>query len=185
LPSPRRFNGFVNTLLGDWSVAGVTTIQSGLPISLIGTNLNNAFGITTDRAQLAAGCTNADLATSGSTQSRLNNNFNRSCILRDSAGTAIWRVIGDDGQATDFGNSGVSIITGPGQNNFDIAIIKRTPLRPLGESSNVEFRTEFFNVFNHPQFNNPDSNVSSPTFGVISTTSVNPRIIQFALKLNF
>lgn len=185
LPSPRRFNRFFNQMLSGWAVAGVTTIQSGLPLSLTGTNANNVFGITTDRAQLAPGCTHNDLATSGSIQSRIDNYFNRNCILRNASGTAIWRIIGDDGRATDFGNSGVGIVTGPGQNNSDIAIIKRTPFGLLGESSHIEFRAEFFNAFNHPQFGNPNTNVSSTTFGVISTTSVNPRIIQFALKLNF
>ncbi len=51
--------------------------------------------------------------------------------------------------ATNFGNSGPGIVFGPGQNNSDFAVIKRTPLRLLGESSNVEFRTEFFNVLYH------------------------------------
>ena len=57
MPSPTRFNGFVNGVLGGWSVAGVTTIQSGLPLSLFGNNANNIFGIVPDRAQLAPGCT--------------------------------------------------------------------------------------------------------------------------------
>ncbi len=187
LPSPKRFNSFVNNLLGGWSVAGVTTIQSGLPLSLFGNNTNNVFGIPADRVQLAAGCTHADLVTSGSIQSKLGGYYNRTCIngLTSTGGVPIWPVIGDDGLTTNFGNSGVGIVTGPGQNNFDIAIIKRTPFRLLGESSNIEFRTEFFNAFNHTQFGNPDSNASNPTFGVISTTSVNSRIMQFALKLNF
>jgi hypothetical protein len=76
-------------------------------------------------------------------------------------------------------------VTGPGQNNTDLALIKRTSFRWLGEGRNIEFRAEFFNAFNHPQFGNPVTNVSSPAFGVISSTSVNPRVIQFALKLNF
>ncbi len=194
LPGPKRFNSIVNNLLGGWSVAGVTTIQSGLPLSLFGTNGRNVFGVTGDRAQLAAGCTHANLATSGSIQSRLDGYFNANCIDRNpppagappgTPGSPRWPVIGNDGVGTDFGNSGVGIVTGPGQNNSDFAIIKRTPIRLLGEGGNIEFRTEFFNVFNHPQFGNPDSSVTLPTFGVISTTSVNARIIQFGLKVNF
>ncbi len=194
LPSPKRFNSFVNNVLGGWSVAGATAIQSGLPLSIFGFNGNNVFGVTGDRAQLTPGCTHDTLVTSGPIQSRLNNFFNANCIARGpvppgapagTLGAPVWPVIGDDGVGTDFGSSGVGIVTGPGQNNSDIAIIKRTPFRLLGESSNIEFRTEFFNAFNHPQFANPDSSVTSATFGVISATSVNPRIIQFALKLNF
>ncbi len=192
LPSPKQFNSFLNNLLGGWSISGVTTIQSGLPLSLFGTNASNAFGITGDRVQLAAGCTHANLPTSGSTTSRLggasggSGYFNRVCIngLTATGGAAVWPLV-EPGGGTNFGNSGVGIVVGPGQNNSDIAIIKRTPVGFLGESGNIEFRTEFFNAFNHPQFGNPNSNASTPTFGVISTTAVNPRIIQFGLKVNF
>lgn len=185
LPSPQRFNALFDTLLGGWAVSGVTTFQSGLPLSLFGTNANNVFGITGDRAQLAPGCTHAQLTTSGSVNSKLTNYFNKSCILRNAAGAAIWPIVGDDGRATTFGNSGVGIAFGPDQRNFDLAIIKRTSLGGLRENANIEFRTEFFNAFNTPQFGNPSTSVTSATFGIISSTSVNPRIIQFALKLNF
>ena len=178
-PSPRRFDKFVNGVLGGWSVSGVTTIQSGLPLTLTGTNANNVFGITNDRAQLAAGCSYSSLVSPGSVTSKLNNYFNSACV------SPSWPVVGSDGVATAFGNSGVGIVYGPGQNNTDLAVVKRTPFGVLGEGSNFEFRTEFFNAFNHPQFAIPDTNVSSPTFGIISATAVNPRVLQFALKLNF
>jgi hypothetical protein len=185
LPRPQRFNSFWNTVLGGWAVAGVTTIQSGQPLTLTGTNASNVFGIQSDRAQLAAGCSYANLTTPGSVTSKLNGYFNKGCIMRNAAGAAIWPIVGSDGVATGFGNSGVGIAFGPDQNNSDIAIIKRTSLGRLRENANVEFRSEFFNAFNTPQFGNPGTNVSSATFGVISSTSVNPRIIQFALKFNF
>ncbi|MGH9907106.1 MAG: carboxypeptidase regulatory-like domain-containing protein [Pyrinomonadaceae bacterium] len=192
LPSPKRFNAFVDNLLGGWSVAGVTTIQSGLPLSLFGNNNFNAFGIIGDRVQIAPGCTHADLVTSGSIQSRLGGAsggpgfFNRVCIngLTATGGAPVWPLI-EPGGGTNFGNSGVGIVTGPGQNNSDIEIIKRTPLGFLGEGGNIEFRTEFFNAFNTPQFANPASSVSFASFGQITATSVNERIIQFGLKLNF
>src|SRR5262249_3372965 len=66
LPRPARFNAFVNNVLGGWAVSGITTIQSGRPLTLTGTNATNLFGITNDRAQLAPGCTYSNLATSGS-----------------------------------------------------------------------------------------------------------------------
>ena len=182
LPKPTRFNAFVNNVLGGWALSGVTTIQAGQWLSLTGTNVNNVFGTTSDRAQIMPGC---DLATSGSTEKRLNSYFNTACVMRNASGAAIWPVVGDDGVATAFGNSGVGIVKGPGQNNFDLSILKQTSIRKLGEGANVEFRAEFFNAFNHPQFSNPNTNVSAGTFGVISNTAVNPRIIQLALKLNF
>jgi hypothetical protein len=194
-PSPQRYSAFFDNLLGGWAVAGVTTFQSGLPMSLTGTNVSNVFGITTDRAQLAAGCTYGDLTNSGPVHSKLNNYLNNNCILRGPApansppgtlGPAIWPVIGDDGIATAFGNSGVGVIFGPDQRNFDIALIKRTSIRRLRDGANIEFRAEFFNAFNTTQFSNPNTNVSAGNnFGLITTTAVNPRIVQFALKLNF
>jgi hypothetical protein len=81
---------------------------------------------------------------------------------------------------------------GPGQFNWDISILKSTRIT---ERQTVQFRAEFFDTFNHPQFNNPNnaggflSNTvpdrSSATFGNIITTSVNPRVIQFGLKYLF
>jgi hypothetical protein len=200
-PSPKRFNAFLDALLGGWAAAGVTTIQSGAPLSLTGTNANNIFGIRNDRAQLAAGCTHGDLTTSGSVNGKLNNYFNQSCIPRNNPNAPIsptnpgtWLVVGDPEPsglnagrriATDFGNSGVGIVFGPDQRNFDIALIKRISLNALREGVNLEFRTEFFNAFNTTQFGNPATSVSEGNFGVISATAVNPRIMQFALKLNF
>jgi hypothetical protein len=182
LPKPTRFNSFINNVLGGWALSGVTTIQSGQWLTLTGTNANNVFGDALDLAQIIPGC---KLATSGSTKDRLDSYLNAACVMRNAAGAAIWPVVGDDGVATAFGNSGVGIVKGTGQNNFDLSIVKQTPIRKLGEGANVEFRAEFFNAFNHPQFSNPDTNVSDTTFGVISSTAVNPRIAQLALKLNF
>jgi Carboxypeptidase regulatory-like domain/TonB dependent receptor/TonB-dependent Receptor Plug Domain len=191
-PSPQRFSTFFDNLLGGWAVSGVTTFQSGLPMSLTGTNINNVFGITTDRVQLVAGCTYGDLANSSPVHRKLDNYFNNKCILRGPAsansplGPPIWPVVGDDGTATAFGNSGVGVVFGPDQRNFDIALIKRTSIRRLRDGASIEFRAEFFNAFNTTQFSNPNTNVSAGNnFGAITTTAVSPRVMQFALKLNF
>jgi Carboxypeptidase regulatory-like domain/TonB dependent receptor len=175
-PGYAKQEGLAGHLLGGWESAGVLTIQAGQWISILDTNPNNVFGISEDRASVVPGCTR--YGTSGSVEKRLNGYFNASCF-EDPA------VIGADGIGTSFGDSGVGIVRGPDQRNFDLAIIKRTRTPLLGEASNLEFRAELFNAFNTPQFSNPDNSFSSPTFGQISTTSVNPRIVQFALKLNF
>jgi len=70
--------------------------------------------------------------------------------------------------------SSTGIVDGPGQANID-------PNR-LVEGSTFEFRTELFNALNRPQFSSPDTNFTSPTFDVISSTAVNPRVLQFAPK---
>ena len=78
---------------------------------------------------------------------------------------------------------------GPGQFNFDAALLKTTKVGGLREDARLEFRAEFFNAFNHPQFSLPGSTltngVPNGAFGVITTTSVGPRIMQFALKYIF
>ncbi len=86
------------------------------------------------------------------------------------------------GAGRGFGNSGVGAIMGPGQHNWDISLIKNTKIT---EGTSVEFRAEFYNVWNHPQFNPPVNNIADSTFGEIQNSSVPPRIMQFALKYIF
>jgi hypothetical protein len=94
-------------------------------------------------------------------------------------------VIGADGKGTAFGNSSTGITAGPGQANLDIAVSKSITVAGVHLERSLEIRADFFNAFNHPQFANPDANFTSPTFGVISSTAVNPRIGQVALRLRF
>ena len=175
-PHPALQTGFSGKLLSGWSIAGDTTIQSGQALTITDTNANNVYGTTADRAQIVPGCNG--LVSPGATHSKLNNYFNASCFTSP-------LVVGDDGIATAFGNSGVGIANGPAQDNTDIALIKRTPIQWPHEGTNIELRAEFFNAFNTPQFANPDSMFSDVTFGKITSTAVNPRIIQFGLKFNF
>jgi len=169
--------GITHLLTTGWMVAGVVTVQSGSAMTVIAVNSPNIFGISQDRAQLALGCSPAQLVTRGSVQSKLSNYFNKACFTTPP-------IIGADGIGTDFGNSGTGIVNGPGQANADLSISRTIPL-PFSRESNLLFRAEFFNAFNHPQFSNPDNNFSSPTFGIVQLTAVSPRVIQLALDLNF
>jgi hypothetical protein len=200
LPSPENHFSAVGRLLSGWSVAGVTTFQSGQRLTVQETNELNAFGIVgadQERAQVL-GCSTGNLTTKGSVNSRLDGYFNASCFTAPP-------IIGADGLVTAFGNGGIGNVTGPAQQDFDISIIKKIPLGH-NDARSLEFRAEFFNAFNTPSFAlppvldagsvclagvdclsrngvvgfNPD-----PAFGVITTTNVAPRIIQFALKLYF
>jgi len=171
-------HGFPRVIFGNWNLAVVGTIQSGTALTIAETNANNLFGISEDRAQLSGICTKNQLITAGPLGSKLNNYFNKSCFTAP-------LVIGVDGIGTAFGNSGTGIVTGPGQANFDIAFMKEMYFKWSSENCAIQFRAEFFNALNHPQFSNPDTNVSSPTFGVISSTSVNPRVVQLALRFAF
>jgi len=193
IPGPNNRSSWKGRLLGDWSLNGVTTFQSGQRLTIVQNNTLNVFGITstgTDRAQLADGCTNSSVATHGGVTGRLDNFFNASCFT-------LPQIVGADGLGTGFGNSGNGIVSGPDQRNFDVSLIKKIAIR---ESAGMEFRAEFFNLFNTPSFANPSLNAGTvaqdfvsglpsfqpdPTFGHITSTTVAPRIIQFALKAYF
>jgi hypothetical protein len=177
IPGPRR--GIVGALLGGWDLAGVATIQSGSALTITYTNVNNVFGISEDRAQLTGTCSKGQFVSGGPIGSKLNNYFNASCFTSPP-------VIGDDGKGTAFGNSGTGMVDGPGQANFDFSFMKTVTVPWPHEKSAIEFRAEFFNLFNHPQFANPDTNFFSPsTFGHITSTAVNPRVGQLALRFAF
>jgi hypothetical protein len=209
LPFGRRTGGMSRVVQG-WNVSGVTTVQNGVRLTLIDTRGGTAFGNSQttveggySRAQMCPGKTYGDLITPGDIKSRLGGN-SAGPGYYDLTALCAPPVIGDPevatvpplgitaGQpaATAYGNAGVGILPGPGQVNFDFSVLKTTPIT---ESQSIQFRAEFFNVFNHAQFNGPSqngvipalANVNSPTGGWITSTSVNPRIIQFALKYMF
>ncbi len=174
-PGPSNPHSLRGQTLGGWKLAGVATIQSGGRLPLLNLDATNVHGTIYDLAEIVPGC---HIETSGSTTHRLNNWINQSCI-------APYPVVGDDGVATGFGNSRMGILHGPGQFNTDLSLIKTFPLG-FREGMNVEFRSEFFNAFNHPNFQNPDYTASDgPAFGRITLMQGNPRIIQFALKVSF
>ena len=90
-----------------------------------------------------------------------------------------------DPAAGELGTASRTPVSGPGFANTDFSLIKHFPLG-FRESARLDFRAEVFNLFNHPQFGLPGSDINSPTtFGAISSTVNNPRLIQFALKFAF
>ena len=187
LPFFRQQHSVLGRVLGGWRVAGVTVLQSGHRLGVVSTNAFNAFGISGfggDFAQLGP-CTLSQVNTSGSVTDRLNKYINTSCFPVDASGLGVFPVIGADGVATGFGNTRPGIVHGPDQRNTDLSLIKQFVLPWRNDRSNLEFRAEFFNAFNTPQFSDPDNEQDSPTFGQVLSTAVAPRIIQFALKLNF
>ena len=176
LPSPST--ALRRSVLGGWDLATVITIQSGNALTISDTNANNVFGISEDRAEMSGNCSKNQLVTSGTIGSKLNNYFNTSCFTAPP-------VIGADGIGTAFGNSGTGIVDGPAEASLDLAASKSVRLRWPHEKTTLQLRAEFFNAFNHPQFANPDTNFSSPTFGVITSTAVNARVGQLALRWSF
>jgi hypothetical protein len=157
-------SGFAKQAVNGWEIASVLTLQSGTPFSV----LTNTTAFVQARANSVPGC---NPVRSGSVKSRLSEYFNTSCFAPAPA-TA----------AGGFGDTGRNILRGPDQRDVDISIIKYFPVT---ERVKMEFRGEFFNAFNMVSFANPLNILASANVGQIVSTSTGPRVIQFALKLNF
>jgi hypothetical protein len=181
LPGPKNLSSATGKLLGGWSLAGVITYQSGHWLTFTDNiNASNAYGNITDRPSFAPGCIVDQLVTPGAVNKKFNNYLNASCFSVPPPLS-----VNGDGVATGFGNMGVGIVRGPSQSNFDFSAVKRTTVPWPSDRANIEFRAEFFNLFNHPQFADPDTGFGDSTFGKILNTSVNSRIAQLVLRLTF
>ncbi len=178
LPGLRSRESLAAHVLNDWNVAGIATMQSGAYLTATYSNTNNAYGISEDRPSLAALCTTSNLMNPGSVSSKVNGYLNKSCFTTPA-------IIGSDGVATDFGNAGVGDIRGSGQFNIDLSLSKRVPIRALSDTAGVQFRADAFNSLNHPIFGDPVLEYSNASFGAITSTVSNPRVVQFALRFEF
>ena len=187
LPMYKDQKGFAGKILGGWQVSGVTVLQTGTPFNITEPTDRSLTGAGSDRPDLVGGSVtfndprNTDTANGGP-----NRYFNGTGGGSGTAATnPFFRRIGSgpslDEGAGRFGTLGRNVFHGPGDINFDFTLMKRTR---IGENKILEFRSEFFNVFNHANFGNPNGNIGSVNFGRI-TTSDDPRLIQFALKFHF
>ncbi|MBI3652831.1 MAG: TonB-dependent receptor [Acidobacteria bacterium] len=165
LPWMRDQKGVLGRVVGGWQIAGITTFESGAPLTVsngqdadsIGGNLdrpdfnpNGRFGVrAVPSASSPTGYVNPD-----------NNNapINRSDAM----------FIGIAANSGRTGNLGRNTLRTPGINNTNLTLTKRVAIT---EGSRIEFRTEFFNVFNHPQFTNISASAFAPTSGASTTIS--------------
>jgi hypothetical protein len=182
---PSHLNGLMGKVTRGWTWAGVTTIQDGTPMTFSDARTGSIWGLTGyGRAQMCPGASYNSILSSGGVGSRLGGVSGGPGFFNSGASLFCSAPAISDG--TDFGNSGVGLLLGPGQFNFDISLIKNTRIGGIRENAVLQIRAEFFNAFNHAQFSNPGTTVSSPaTFGVITSDTVNPRLIQFAMKYQF
>ena len=186
-PSFRTMPVLTRQVLGNWQVSGIGVIQSGRPITITDTNAGSVYGNLPGEAR--AQLTGSSPSTHGSLFSRVIGNYLDASAFTRAPEAPFGTSLADQ----DFGNSGVGMVRGPGQHNIDLALERTFPVK---ERSSFRFRTEFFNLTNTPQFANPSSNLgygdptalhpaASPSFGRITGTLSNPRIIQFAAKYVF
>jgi len=176
-------------LLKNWEFSGIGVIQSGAALNVFDGNAGSVYGNFNNRAQ----ATGSNPSTHGSLFSRV---VGSGRYLDAAAFTrAPEAPYGTSLADQDFGNSSVGLVRGPGQHNLDLAVAR---LFPVTENSSFQFRAEFFNLTNTPQFGNPNTSLSygdptlpNPTassgFGQINGEQggPHPRIIQFAVKYQF
>ena len=162
LPSPKS-GGALQFIFGGWQSSGIWNWQSGFPLSIYSGEDNSGSFVGSDLADQLS----SPSLTSGSRGQKIDKWFSTESFTINAPGT--------------FGTSGRNILTGPGTFNIDLSLIKRFR---ISERLTLQYRLELFNAFNHTPLNNPDTTVSSESFGQI-TSARDPRIIQMALRLVF
>jgi hypothetical protein len=150
-------------LLGGWQWNGIFQAQTGFPFTVLLANATANNGRAT-RANVVAG-QSGSLPSDERSAGRF---FNTSAFSAPAPFT--------------LGNSGVNNVTGPALWSADTSLHKNFA---IGERFSVQFRSEFFNVFNHPSLATPNSLLGVAQFGTVTAQSIPPRQVQFALKLLF
>ena len=151
--------GYLQQTIGNWQLNGILSLQSGLPISPILGFDNSNTGNFQDRPNTICNPNNGPRTTSEW--------FNTSCLALPAPFS--------------YGDTRRNTIDGPPIKNIDLSVFKTFDIT---ESKSLQFRAEFFNALNHPNFNPPGTTFGTSSFGVISSAG-DPREIQFALKLAF
>ena len=164
----RRFGGgmpgALEALLGGWQINGITTLQAGQPLALTTQDTSQSGGNV-----LRPNNSGQSGRLEGPTNQRLRRYFDTSAFSQPAPFT--------------FGNTGRTLpdARGPGVHNFDFSLFKN--FRAWGERASLQFRAEFFNLFNTPTFGFPNQNLSAVQFGQISGQANDPRQVQFGIKL--
>ena len=176
VPTPKSWGAIGSHVLGGWELGGILTAESGIPVTPLmggdplGLNSNDPFAYP-DRLN-TSGC--ASVVNPGNP----NNYVKLNCFAAPNPLTLL-------------GNAGRNTIVGPGLVTFDFSLFKNNYIKKISENFNVQFRAEFFNVFNRANFATPVANstlfdeTGAPVdgAGAIDATSTTARQIQFALKL--
>ena len=177
LPFYKDQKGLLGHVLGGWEVSGITTVQTGQSLTL--TQFNDPF-----RAEDFAGA-------AGTYPGGIGIDFSNIAprpdvvpgVSRSGAGTVaqFFNTKAFTDAVGHFGTAGPGVLLGPGTFNWDISGIRNVK---IGERFSLQFRGEFFNAFNHVNFNAVDTNVDSATYGRLIGDHL-PRNIQLGLKLYF
>jgi hypothetical protein len=188
------WSGPANTLLGNWQVTVIEKITSGFPIFVVdssnscfnpnstGVCFTNNNGASLTRPDLVgdpnkAGTVSGNSTCVAPTQVHVVANWFNPCAFAHAA-------------PGELGSASRTPLSGPDFVNTDFSVIKQFALP--WENMGLNFRAEFFNLFNHTQFATPNAagglgipDINAPGFGAVNSTVNNPRLVQFGLKLTF
>lgn len=155
----------LDSVIGGWTVSGITTFSTGSPQPVMTQDESNT-GEGLPFASQVAGC-NPKHVPGGRGRHEW---FNTACFVNPAFGT--------------YGNSHLGAITEPGINNWDFSLQKVIPTHFPSEDTRLQIRGDFFNAFNHTQWGPPSENLTSTTYGQITTTR-DPRIVQASVRVSF
>lgn len=162
IPLFRGSSGLVHSVLGGWQFSGITLAQTGTPLT---SYLGN------DNLGIGGGGSRPDLISSIHYPRKVDEWFNPNAFSTPAL--------------LAFGSEGRGILRGPGRINFNLSLFKSFLLMPSrSEGPQLQFRSEFFNTFNHTQFSGIDTGFNSSSFGKVTST-YDPRVIQLGLKFLF
>ncbi len=181
--------GVTGHVISGWGVNGITTFQHGFHVPFQDSTINHgpgqnndlgSFGIGSLRPNYTAGC---NKATSYKGNARIAGWFNNTNTVT-SNGNVISQGCWSQPADFTFGSEPRvdRSVFAQGIDNFDFAALKSTAVT---ERINIQFRSEFFNIFNRKQFAQPDSRLGSNTFGQILGDDNQPRLVQLSLRINF
>jgi len=168
-------SGMAETLLGGWQLSGIVTLGTGNPVT---PEVNRTLDWDGDGNTQSGGLADLRPGQSPRTLGSPDRWYDPSVFAMPPQNA--------------FGNAGRNTIIGPGLANVDFGLIKETAIPSVSESFSLQFRAEFFNIFNHTNFGQPDSIVfldrsGSPAgaAGRINSTNTSSRQIQFGMKIQF
>jgi hypothetical protein len=174
LPFWRQPHNWYQQVLGNWQVNGIATAMSGTPFTVFD---STDFSVQGSAPEISGFFSNRPNVVGGQ-----NPNSGPKTPSAWLNANAFQQVIEDpNSPVQQFGTAGRNIAQGPGYVDWDFSAFKNIR---IGESKDIQFRAEFFNILNHTNFRLPDSDISSPTFNQILAAQA-PRLIQFALKFSF
>lgn len=192
VPLDRWWESGPKSLIGGWSIRPITSYRSGFPLDVFGGGSRSrtrpgpsaAGDPNLVRAVLLSPIALLDARTPNTFNSRTGNYYFNPATFGGIAllGGSTCNACVTNPALRTYGSLPRNAFRGPSRTNLDLEIAKVTPL--FGEKLKMEFRAEFFNILNSVQFRDPNTSITSGTFGQISTT-YDPRIIQFGLKFTY